>query len=32
MTFDGRTEELALAWCLVSPMGERGEIGARGVA
>jgi hypothetical protein len=27
MTFAGRTEELALAWCLIYLMGERGEIG-----
>jgi len=26
VTFAGRTEELALAWCLVFLMGERGEI------
>lgn len=32
MTFEGRTEELALAWCLIYLMGERDEIGARGFA
>ena len=32
MTFAGRTEELALAWCLVYLMGERGELGARAFA
>src|SRR4051794_1691446 len=30
MTFEGRTEELAPAWCLLYLMGERGEIGACG--
>ena len=28
--FEGRTEELALAWALLFLMGERGEIGVRG--
>lgn len=30
MTFEGRTRELALAWCLIFLMGEGGELGARG--
>jgi len=29
MTFAGLTEDLALAWCPIYPMGERGEIGAQ---
>jgi hypothetical protein len=31
-TFDGRTAELALAWCLVYLMGETGELGIGGFA
>lgn len=27
VTFEGRTETLALAWCLIYLMGETGEIG-----
>ena len=28
MTYEGRTEELVLAWCPIHLMGERGEVGA----
>lgn len=32
MTFEGRTQERALAWCLIFLMGETGEIGIGGFA
>lgn len=30
MVFEARSPELALAWCLIYLMGERGEIGVQG--
>lgn len=32
MTFEGRSPELALAWCLIYLLGERGEIGVSSFA